>query len=138
MIKKIPFISGLLLMAIVLPVFSLACSFDELKVSLGNDFTLPVGKTAAINGESLTITFTQVSADSRCPTGVECIQAGSANCDVIFNYKGGEYTVTLNAGSGKDNVVFTDYTIDYNLQPYPVSGIKIDPKDYNLRMMVTK
>jgi hypothetical protein len=137
MMKKVFLILNLLLAVAILPVIS-SCSSDSVSAALGKEFTLPVGKTAAISGESLKIQFVQVTADSRCPTGVQCIQAGSANCDMLFNYKGLDYNVTLTAGSGLDKVVFTDYNISYNLQPYPVSGSKIDPKGYNLRMMVTK
>jgi hypothetical protein len=138
MMKKVLLKFTIVLAVLIVPVFSLSCSSDTIKVSPGNEFTLPIGKTATINGENLLITFEKVSADSRCPTGVECIQAGSANCDMLFNYKGLDYTVTLKAGSGNDNVVFTDYTIEYALQPYPVYGSTLDPEKYNLKMTVTK
>ena len=45
-------------------------------VPLGQPFELPVGQSATIGDELLTVSFQSVTADSRCPIGVLCIWAG--------------------------------------------------------------
>ncbi len=37
--------------------------------ALGQTFVLALGQSATVTGEGLTITFTDVTEDSRCPTG---------------------------------------------------------------------
>src|SRR6188472_4161830 len=47
-------------------------------VPLGTDFTLAPGDSAGIHGESRQLTFVKLTGDSRCPTNVQCVWAGSA------------------------------------------------------------
>ena len=54
----------------------------------GVAFSLPVGKTATINGNGTSITFRQVREDSRCPTDVTCVWAGDAKIDVTISRNG--------------------------------------------------
>jgi hypothetical protein len=51
-------------------------------------FSLPIGKTAAINGSGTRLTFRLVREDSRCPTDVTCIWAGDAKIDVTISRNG--------------------------------------------------
>ena len=126
-------------MAIILPVFSFSCSSSGPQTQLGKEFTLTEGQTIAINGQDLSINFVKVSADSRCPAGVTCVQAGNAKCDVVFTYKGLEYPVTLtDEVSPESDVVFMAYKVTFSLDPYPKSGTQIAPEDYKLNMTVTK
>ena len=78
------------LSSIMVTLFLLAgCSATpaaEVKASLGQEFTLPIGQTAVINGENLNIKFAAVTADSRCPKGVTCIWAGEAKCQTYFSF----------------------------------------------------
>ncbi len=54
----------------------------DVQARLGEDFRLPRGRTAAIAGQRLTVRFTRVVSDSRCPMGVQCIRAGEARVHV--------------------------------------------------------
>jgi hypothetical protein len=47
-------------------------------VPLAQEFTLSPGETARVEGADLTVTFESVSADSRCPQGVNCVWEGEA------------------------------------------------------------
>jgi hypothetical protein len=50
--------------------------------ALGETFSVGLGETVAVTGEGLTVTFTSVVSDNRCPPGVQCIVAGSATISV--------------------------------------------------------
>ena len=139
MMTKISVTACLLLMVLLVPLLVSACGSDNIKASLGKEFTLPAGKTAAISGENLSIKFVEVTGDSRCPSDVVCIWAGEAKCDTVFKYKGTDYPVTITAGgSNPGNYAFENYTVYFDLHPYPVSKQKIEPEDYLLIMTVTK
>jgi hypothetical protein len=129
----------LLLIVLLVPLLVSACVSDNIKASLGKEFTLPAGKTAVISGENFSIKFEKVTGDSRCPSDVVCIWAGEAKCDTVFTYKGNDYPVTLTAGGGNpDNYAFENYKVYFDLQPYPVSTQQIAPGDYRLILTVTK
>jgi hypothetical protein len=52
--------------------------------SPGAEFTLQVGKTAAISGTDYKITFNRVTEDSRCPVDVVCVWAGDAKIELAI------------------------------------------------------
>jgi hypothetical protein len=54
----------------------------------GVAFDLPVGKTAALNGNGTRITFKQVKEDSRCPADVTCVWAGDASIELTISRNG--------------------------------------------------
>jgi hypothetical protein len=138
--KRITMISILLAAVIILPVIAPACTYGQISVPLNTQFTLPITKTAVISGEQLRIKFVDVTADSRCPTGVECPQAGKAECQMLVFYQDAETKVTLTQTGGNESnkVTYNGYTISFRLEPYPVSGQKINDDDYKLIMMVIK
>ena len=47
-------------------------------VTLGEPFTLALGRSATISANNLTVSFDAVIDDSRCPNDVECFWAGEA------------------------------------------------------------
>ncbi len=68
-------------------------------VALGETFSVKVGESATIAGAGLTVTFTSVVSDSRCPPGVQCIQAGNAVVAVTVTRPGtGPVKLTLDTG----------------------------------------
>ena len=54
----------------------------------GVAFSLPVGKSATINGNGTKLTFTRVTQDSRCPTDVTCVWEGEAQIEVNISRTG--------------------------------------------------
>jgi hypothetical protein len=55
----------------------------------GVAFSLPLGKTATVNGTSVRITFNRVADDSRCPLDVQCVWAGDAKIELTVAGQGG-------------------------------------------------
>ena len=61
---------AILLVALALLPGLAACAPARVQASLGQEFTLKLGQSARIQSEGLTLTFNDVSEDSRCPSGV--------------------------------------------------------------------
>jgi hypothetical protein len=89
------------------------------------DIPLEVGDEARIPGTVLRISFIQVNADSRCPSGAVCVWEGDA-----------EVAIGLTAGSGPTQLVELHTTLDprsvefsgvrvtlADLVPYPREGV---------------
>jgi hypothetical protein len=142
MMKRISIIISLLLVSAFfsLVCWSCAASADKITASLGQEFTLPVGQTASLEGESLSIRFVEVISDSRCPEGVECVWAGEAQCRLRLTVAGSpaEMIVVQPGGDVGAKEYFIQYKIDFLLEPYPQEGQPIAPSDYQLIMTVTK
>jgi hypothetical protein len=109
-------------------------------VGVGETFTIGVGQSARINGEDIVITFDGVIGDSRCPRNVTCVWAGVASCRVTIIHKGVNYSLALNQPGLTEQAKesFIDYTLNYSLDPYPIAGKEISPRDYRLTMTVKK
>lgn len=112
--------------------------------SVNDAFTLAQGQMAHDKEDgSFSIQFDKVSADSRCPVGVECIRAG--NADVVLTLKKGNEskTVTLTTGDLGEgatmNTSFGGYNIQLTgLEPGTKANQTIEQKDYKAKLLVTK
>lgn len=95
---------------------------DLTTARLGEAFDLPLGGAAHLEEVDLDITFTDVTEDSRCPAGAQCIQAGRAV--MVFEVapaEGEAQTVTTTlAADTSEPVEVGDYTLTVTgLNPYP-------------------
>lgn len=112
-----------------------------LMVEFNKTFTLQVTDTAVLGNNQLTLTFLQVVEDSRCPTHVDCIQAGQAriSLQVIQPGKTAE-TFELNSNPPLNQTPFTyqGYTIELlELVPYPTDpGFDITSTPYQASLRV--
>jgi hypothetical protein len=138
-VKRIFIVIGLLAV-LLLPAVSLSCAAGgDISAALGQEFTLPAGKTANFESESLEIKFEEVTTDSRCAKGVECIWAGEAQCRMLMKVMGSPAeTVLTQQGGDTTTDYFIQYKIRFKLEPYPEAGKTIAPSDYKLVMTVTK
>ncbi len=138
--KRIFKVVAFTLILLILILVALSCAGADVTSPLGQEFTLPIGKTAAIEGEQLSIKFVEVISDSRCPAGVKCVWAGEAQCRLRFTYVGSPAEMVIVQPGGSDNArdYFIQYIIDFKLEPYPQEGQQIAASDYKLVMTVTK
>jgi len=106
----------------------------------GITFTLAIGQSASLNGEDLDIRFVSVIGDSRCPAGVVCIWAGEASCMVEITYadKVFEKVLTQPGLTEPAQADFANYTIAFDLKPYPEAGKKIKDEDYRLDLNIVR
>ena len=69
----------------------------------GVAFSLPIGKTATINGDGTKVTFTRAE-DSRCAIDVTCVWAGEAKIEVTISRPGSpDETAILQLGGEKSS-----------------------------------
>ena len=132
----------LLIFAAIVLISLTGCSKNQVAVTvgLGENFTIGIGKSARITGEDMVITFDEVIGDSRCPQNVTCVWAGVASIRVTIIRQGDNYSIALNQSGATEQSQegFIDYTLSYSLNPYPIAGKEISPKEYRLTMTVTK
>jgi hypothetical protein len=118
-----------------------ACHQTSASVDPLTTFDLRPGEVVTVEANKLVVTFKQVSQDSRCPDGVQCVwagdatvhldanpgQANAASADLHTNTQGGPAQATLNG-----------YTVQLvALSPYPKNGQQIQPGDYVATLRVT-
>jgi len=63
---------------------------STVQARLNEPFQLPKGQVATVPSERLTVRFTNVESDSRCPMGVQCIRAGEARVHFELRLPGRE------------------------------------------------
>lgn len=132
------FIFLIVIALLLLPAVSLSCA-GNIKAVLGETFTLPIGQTVDIAGEDLSIQFLKVIEDNRCPTGMQCISMGQANCRMLMIYPDTSHEILLiQPGGNAASYDYFKYMIYFKLEPYPEGGKKIAPSDYKLIMTITR
>ncbi|MFT7121657.1 MAG: hypothetical protein ACJAZ9_001839 [Neolewinella sp.] len=109
------------------------------EVDFGEQATLRQGESLRIGRTDVGFTFTRMMTDSRCPEGLDCIQAGEVILLITFP-NGGSQRVRVGADS-KQKASFG--TADGSFQvlkvsPYPVARQPPVPEDYEMTVKVMK
>ncbi|MBI2407782.1 MAG: hypothetical protein HYV19_05745 [Gemmatimonadetes bacterium] len=114
-----------------------ACGTDTTGLALGENIDVRLGTSIQMPGDTLSVKFTDVTADSRCPTGVQCVWAGEAT--TLFTVNAGDpVTLTLGADAAKARVITHGYQVTLvGLKPYPTSSGPIAKADYVATIQVT-
>ena len=88
-------------------------------VAVDSDFDLAPGQSARVDGSPLTISFKEVTEDSRCPLGVLCIWAGN-----------GAVSLTISDGADAKNQVLLNTTLtpqSLRTAGYEISLVGLQP-----------
>ena len=94
--------------------------------------TLGLGQDGVFPG--ITIRPVSVAEDSRCNTGVQCIQAGTVRVIVTSTVLGSPTQNTIGIGQ---TVSVSTFTVALNsVSPYPIAGTKIANSDYRFTFEV--
>lgn len=127
---------GLVLAALLVFPWLAGCAGPEPGASLDRPFTLAPGQSASITGADLAVRFAEVTGDSRCPQGAECIWAGEVSCRLEITHQGvTDAKVLVEPGSsGPAQTDYAGYRITFDIQPYPKLGNPIDKSDYRLTL----
>lgn len=101
-------------------------------VQSGKAFDLAVGGQANVEGAAITVRFTGVSQDSRCPSDVQCVWAGNATLKLtLTGPRDARSDVTLNTLTEPRAVSFSGHRVSLiGLKPTPQSGTSIPPLSY--------
>lgn len=99
-----------------------------------------------IKSAGTTFVLKSIVNDSRCPEGVNCVWAGEVEA-VVSVYKNNVFVEESNlVFSSKTNQINIDWFMKYSpnkiqsirVLPYPKEGIKINPKDYFIKIEYAK
>ena len=105
---------------------------------LDEPFSLAIGETARLDDAELSLTFRNVTRDSRCPKEVSCIVAGSAvvRFDAVVAGETTTLTFELTPG-GEDPQSLADLTVTLTvLEPEPEAGKKMERSSYVAKLVV--
>jgi len=122
-------------------VFAQSSASMSIDTNLDSEFILQINQSAEIKSEDITVTFFNVTSDSRCPSDVTCIWQGQAGIELDVQKGEVEYTVSLSIGgdSSPEESIFNSYLIQLvDLSPYPISTKNIQPEDYTATIKITK
>lgn len=98
------------------------------------------------NSNSIAFVLKSIVNDSRCPEGVNCVWAGEIEA-IVSVYKNNVLVEESNlVFSSKKNQTNIDWFMKYTSKkiesirvlPYPKEGIKINPKDYYIKIDYSK
>jgi hypothetical protein len=107
---------------------------QESEARLGESFTLGISQSKRVEATDLTVSFQEVSSDSRCPKDVNCIQAGEALIQLALRSGAGERVVielTVPPGGSSATKSFGAFLITIvELDPQTISTQEIDPSSY--------
>lgn len=99
-----------------------------------------INKQKTVVKNKLTIKFVSLVEDSRCPTDVQCIQAGNAKITIeVCGGKSAAKTFEINTNLQPQTVSYGGYEIKLtDLNPKPASNIRINRNGYTATFAVYK
>lgn len=101
------------------------------------DVVLAPGERVVVD-DTFTVSFRDVTEDSRCPTDVTCVWAG--NGAVVLELTSGStapYSITLNTGVVPHSADYAGYRIQLDdLDPEPVSTSAIERRAYRATLHI--
>lgn len=133
-------LSHIAVIAATTVVISVGCATVDtaLVAEPGATFSLPVGRTAAVSGNSARITFNRVTNDSRCPIDAVCIWAGDAPIELTIVSEGSTQTRTLSTIAPNNEVVVGNLRIRFvGLTPAPKQSEPPSTRAYVAQLVVT-
>ena len=128
----------------IIPVLLLTLAFGvfmQIKAQAKQTAVIQINQQKTLSKSKLTIKFSSLIEDSRCPTDVQCIQAGNARIKIDVKKSGGKAweTFEINTNSEPQAIKFAGYTINLTaLNPAPASNIRINRNGYKATFTVHK
>jgi hypothetical protein len=119
----------------LLAVILAACAPATGPLPLG-ETTLGVGES--VSGEGVTITFSRLLSESRCPADAICVTSGFV--EVMVSVNGVQHVLTLgDMDEGDTSTVDANgHTITLlDVQPYPLASDPADPADYEITIDIS-
>jgi len=118
-------------------------SGDEVGFVLNNPFLLCWNYSIPDVSQNFQVGFKKVVEDSRCPTDVDCVRAGTALVALVFSHNGEIIIDTLGIGdvfgtSYSDSTFFAGYKIKLlEVLPAPISTNQPTEADYKVKLLIT-
>lgn len=131
----------LLLCLLGLAMMAMQC--DRLpSFELDQPFSLQIGEQKVATGApKMIVQFTQVTEDSRCPKGVNCIWEGEAIAELVLGKTGAD-TLALTYLPGREEAAVgraSGYSFKLlEVNPYPEKGKSIPKESYQILLEIKK
>jgi hypothetical protein len=124
------------------PATATLATAPPVKIALNEPFSLKINQAGRLESAGLIIEVLDVLEDSRCPTQVNCAEAGQARIGIFVGFTNMEpaaFELNTNPPLKKDVIPFDDYLIRLlKLEPYPETlEAKIPPKDYEATFAIS-
>ncbi len=106
-------------------------------VRYGEPFRLAFGRSAKVEHSKTRVRFDAVPEDNRCPTGVQCVQAGRARVRLEVT-RGRTAPAWIELATDPEASVASAGGVTWELQavePYPAAGRERRPADYVLTLV---
>jgi len=101
-------------------------------MKFGENGVLQPGESIGVEQSDVTFAFVRMLSESRCPTGVSCIQAGEATALVAVNDDEPQ-KITIGAERGGVRVpIEGGAVVITSLNPYPVARVKTPRSEMKL------
>jgi len=113
----------------------------NIEAEIDSEFLFQINQSTKIKSEDITITFLNVTADSRCPADVMCVWMGQADIELFVQKGDEESSINLSIGgdSSPEESIFDMYLIQLlELAPYPYSSKVIQPDEYTATLKISK
>ena len=112
----------------------------ERRVPLDEEFTVKNGEQVTIEAQKLTVKFSSLFEDSRCPVTFSCGWAGNGAIVVEMSRKKKKAVqAMLNTLLDPKEIVYRGYKVKLvALNPYPKSRSGIDPSVYEAVLTVSR
>jgi hypothetical protein len=106
---------------------------------LGTEFTLAPGETARLDDDRLTVSFEEVTVDSRCPAGTACVWEGDATVVTAVTVGAQRSRHELHTNQRfSTGVTVGRYRIELvALRPSPPASGPVPGGDYRAELLVT-
>lgn len=118
-----------------------ACSSGgvSLEPALDQPLNLKIGETVLLSTEGLQLRLNAVTEDSRCPSDVQCVTAGTASIALMISRTGTTQQVLMLSIPSPDSENYAGFEIRFlDLSPYPISTQVIDPENYVASLVVSR
>jgi len=117
-----------------------SCGNSDATAGLGDPVELALGESVSIESEDLSVTFTAVIEDSRCPSDVQCVWEGNAKIKLTLSKLGAsDKPVSLNSSKRfETEVSYLNYRIkllDVSPQRGAVSS-HLGQEDYRVTIII--
>ena len=101
--------------------------------------TIKINKQKKFSQSKITIKFVSLIEDSRCPIGVNCIQAGNARIKVEISNGTNKEIFEINTTMGVKGASFGGYAINLiELTPIPRNNVKINQNSYKAKFSIVR
>jgi hypothetical protein len=132
---------------LLLCALSLSVSAQKKKKKKTKQSDFSITQTKSIQKKGTQLFLKKVISDARCPEGIDCVWAGEAQANISI-YKNGKWAdetiLTFSSKKEEENKQWLSQQLgiplgkikSIRLIPYPKDSIKINPKDYQIKVML--